>query len=113
MAAYLVYICKEVTDRRELEIYWDKIGPTLAGSGVENLAGYTRFEKLEGEQPVEGLVVASFPSMEAARAWYHGPKYAEVRPHRLNGGKYLGLLVEGGLLPREQRMPQTLNAGKT
>ena len=113
MAAYLLYICKEVSDRRELETYWDKIPPTLAGSGIENLAAYTRFEKLEGDQPVEGVVLSRFPSKEAAKTWYDGPEYTEVRKHRMKGAKYLGLLIEEGWLPREQRMPHTLTAGKS
>jgi uncharacterized protein (DUF1330 family) len=112
MAAFLLYICKEVTDRRELETYWDKILPTLKDSGIENLAAYTRFEKLEGDQSVEGVVLSRFPTKEAAKAWYDGQAYAEVRHHRLKGAKYLGLLIDEGWLPREQRMPQTLNAGK-
>jgi uncharacterized protein (DUF1330 family) len=67
-------------------------------------------EQLEGEGPVEGVVVAEFASMEAAKAWYNGPKYTEVRPHRLRGGKFIGLLVDGEFTQNvADRMPQTLN----
>ena len=107
MAAYLLYICKDVTDRKELDTYWAKIGPTLKGSGAENLAVYTKLEVLEGNQPVEGVVLTKFPSTEAAKAWYNSPEYVEVRQHRTRGAKYLGVLIEGGWLPPEQRMPHT------
>ena len=110
MSAYLVYLCQSVNDRDELETYWEKINPTFEGVDIKLLAGYSAFELLEGEGPVEGVVVAEFPSMEAAKAWYYGPKYAEVRPHRLRGGKYIGLLVDGAFTQNvEDRMPQTLN----
>ncbi len=31
MPAYFVYVCQEILDRKELEIYWSKIGSTLEG----------------------------------------------------------------------------------
>jgi len=107
MPAFLLYICRSVTDRAELDTYWAKIGPTLEGSGAENLAVYTRLEVLEGDQQVEGVVLTKFPSVEAAKAWYDSPEYVEVRQHRTRGAKYLGVLVDGGWLPPEQRMPET------
>jgi hypothetical protein len=50
MPAYFVYICQEVIDRKELETYWAKIGPTLEGYQPRNLAAYTPFEQLEGDK---------------------------------------------------------------
>jgi uncharacterized protein (DUF1330 family) len=111
MAAFLLYICKEVTDRTELETYWSKIGPTLDGSGAENLAVYTKFEVLEGDQHVDGVVLTKFPSIEAAKAWYDSPEYVEVRQHRQKAAKYLGLLIEGGWVPPDERMPHTKDNG--
>jgi uncharacterized protein (DUF1330 family) len=118
MPAYLLYLCKGVTDRQELETYWSNIGPTLAGSQAENMAAYTRFEVLEenhdlgGKENIDGVVLTRFPSKEAAKQWYDSPAYKEVRQHRMKGAKYLGLLIDGGWLPREQRMPESLNAGE-
>jgi uncharacterized protein (DUF1330 family) len=106
MPAYLVFICEEVTDRTELETYWSKIGPTLAGVPAKPLAAYTPFEILEGRQ-VEGVTVHEFPSVEAAKAWYDSPAYRAIRHHRHSGAKYIGLIVEGGVAPVEKRMPRT------
>jgi len=39
-------------------------------------------EDLEGA-PTEGTVILEFPSIEAAKAWYNGSPYREVREHRL------------------------------
>ena len=107
MPAYFIYICQEVTDRAELETYWEKIGPTLAGYDAKNVVGYTPFEQLEGDH-AEGVAVVEFPSFEVAKAWYDSPAYREVRAHRQRGAKYIGLLAEGGALPPNERMPQTL-----
>lgn len=106
MPAYFVYVCLEVVDRKELETYWAKIGPTLEGYQAKNIAAYTPFEQLEGEK-VDGVAVIEFPSFEIAKAWYDSPAYRAIRHHRQNGAHYIGLLVEGGSLPPDQRMPHT------
>jgi len=107
MPAYFVYVCLEVMDRSELETYWEKIVPTLEGFGAKPIAAYTHFEHLEGPKP-EGAAVVEFPSMEKARAWYNSPAYGAIRHHRQHGAKYIGILMEGGALPPQLRMPQTL-----
>jgi uncharacterized protein (DUF1330 family) len=110
MSAYLIYLCQSVNDRNELETYWEKINDTLEGVDIKLLSAYAAQELLEGDGPVEGAVVAEFPSMDAARAWYNGAAYTEVRQHRLRGGKYIGLLVDGEFTVNvEDRMPQTVN----
>jgi uncharacterized protein (DUF1330 family) len=94
MSAYLVFIREKTLDAGELEIYWSKIRATFVGHEVKVLASYGRHEDLEGS-PTEGTVIAEFPSMEAAKAWYDSPAYHEVREHRFRGAIYRGLLVEG------------------
>ena len=106
MPAYFVYVCRDVTDRKELETYWAKIRPTLAGYEVKNIVGYTPFEQLEGDK-VEGVAVIEFASFELAKAWYDSPAYRAIRHHRTNAAKYIGVLAEGGSVPPDQRMPQT------
>ena len=44
---------------------------------------------------VEGVVIASFPTFEEAKAWYESPAYNEAREHRFRGAEYRGLIVEG------------------
>ena len=51
------------------------------------LVGYGRHEVLEGD-PVEGVVIAEFPTFEAAKAWYDSPAYQAIRPRRLKGAIY-------------------------
>lgn len=94
MSAYLVFTRDRTIDARELEIYWSQIRATFAGHQVKVLASYGAHEDLEGP-PTEGTVIAEFPTMEAAKAWYNSPAYREVREHRFKGATYRGLLVAG------------------
>lgn len=106
MPAYFIHICQEVFDRKELEIYWEKIGPTLAGFDAKNVVGYTPFEQLKGDH-AEGVAGVELPSIEIAKAWYDSPAYREVRTHRQRGAKYIGLLAEGGAVAANERMART------
>ena len=65
MSAYLIFTRKQTLDEAELNIYWDKIRATFAGHEVRILVNYGRYEVLEGDT-IEGIVIAEFPSFEAA-----------------------------------------------
>lgn len=97
MSAYAIFIRDSTRDPVELERYSQVAGNTLAGYRVKILAAYGRQEVLEGP-PVEGVVILKFPSIEAAKAWYDSPAYAEAREHRFKGATYRAVVVEG-LLP--------------
>ena len=58
------------------------------------LAFYGSHEDLEGPS-TEGTVILEFPSIEAAKAWYNGSPYLEVREHRLKRATSRVALVEG------------------
>ena len=103
MPVYMVYVCHSVSDRAQLEKYWASIAPTLEGVSIKFLAGYTPFEVLEGDN-VEGVFVAEWPSMEAAKAWYDSPGYKAIRHLRQDNAKYTGVLVEAGAAPPEERL---------
>jgi uncharacterized protein (DUF1330 family) len=94
MPAFMVFIREQTLDRAELEAYWAKIRATLEGHPIKILAAYGRHVTLEGPE-VEGVVIAEFPTLEAARAWYDSPAYQEVAQHRFRGAIYRGLIVEG------------------
>ena len=94
MSAFLVFIREKTLDESELKAYWAKIRATMEGHPIKVLAAYGRHVTLEGPE-VEGVVVAEFPSIEEARAWYDSPAYREVAAHRFRGAVYRGLIVEG------------------
>lgn len=94
MPAYVVFIREKTLDQAELEAYWSKVRSTLEGRPVKVLAAYGRHVTLEGPE-AEGIVVAEFPSVEEARAWYDSSAYREAAEHRFRGAVYRGLIVEG------------------
>ena len=94
MPAYVVFIREKTLDQSELETYWSKAPPTLAGRPIKVLAAYGRHVTLEGPE-VEGVVIAEFPSLEEALAWYDSPAYQEAAQHRFRGAVYQGLIVVG------------------
>ena len=94
MSAYLIFTRQKTLDEAEMKIYWDNIRATFEGHQVKVLVNYGRLEVLEGDT-VEGIVLAEFPSFEAAKAWYESPSYQAIRHHRLQGAIYGGLLVQG------------------
>ena len=106
MPAYLISICRGVSDRSRLEQYWAHSRPTFQGFDAKLLAVYTQVRPLEPSDPVEGVVVVEFPSMENATRWYESPAYQEVRKYRIGAAEFEILLVDGGLVEDiKERMP--------
>ena len=94
MPAYMIFIRDQTLDRAELEAYWSKVASTLEGIPIKVLSAYGAHTTLEGPG-VEGVVIAEFPSAEAARQWYDSPAYQDAANHRRLGAIYRGLIVEG------------------
>ena len=94
MPAYIVFMREKTLDESELETYRSKAPGTLDGHAMKVLAAYGSHTTLEGPD-VEGVVVAEFPSVEEARAWYDSPAYQDAAQHRFRGAIYRGLIVEG------------------
>ncbi len=94
MKGYIVFTREKTLDAAELAIYKDEVGGTFEGHEVKVLASYGKHQVLEGDE-TEGVVIAEFPTFDAAKAWYDSPPYREVRKHRLRGAIYRGILVEG------------------
>ena len=94
MSAYIVFARTKTIDQKELEKYWAGIGATTKGHPIELLVTYGKLEVLEGD-PIEGMVIAKFPSVKAAKDWYYSEAYQRVAQHRKVGAVYQGLIVEG------------------
>ncbi|AXC11587.1 protein of unknown function DUF1330 [Acidisarcina polymorpha] len=94
MKGYIVFNKEKTLDAAEMAAYTDKVASTFVGHDIKVLAAYGKHEVLEGE-PTEGVVIAEFPTVEAAKAWYESQEYREVRKHRHNGAIYRAILVEG------------------
>jgi uncharacterized protein (DUF1330 family) len=94
VAVYIVFIREKVRDRSEMDAYIPKFRASIEGHPVTTLARFGRQEVLEGPD-VEGVGILSFPSFEAAKAWYDSSAYREARQHRFKGADYSAILVEG------------------
>ncbi|TLD72871.1 DUF1330 domain-containing protein [Phragmitibacter flavus] len=97
--AYVIFTREKTLDQAELETYWKMVGASLEGHPMKVLSGYGPHEVLEGDK-TEGVVIAEFPSMEAAKAWYDSPAYRAAREHRFKGAVYRGILVEATPAPQ-------------
>jgi uncharacterized protein (DUF1330 family) len=94
MSAYVVFTRTKTIDQEELEKYWNGIRATMKGHPIEVLVAYGKHEVLEGD-PIEGIVIAKFPNVKAAKDWYYSEGYQSVARHRKQGAIYHGLIVEG------------------
>src|SRR5579864_5022104 len=94
MSAYIVFTRTKTLDQKELETYWAGIRATIKGHPIEVLVAYGKHEVLEGD-PIEGIVIAKFPTVKAARDWYYSEAYQSVAQHRKRGAIYRGVIVEG------------------
>ena len=94
MSAYVVFTREETLDKHELGAYLKDVPATFAGHEVKILALYGSHEDLEGPC-TEGSVILEFSSIQAAKAWYNGSPYREVREHRFKGALYRVTLIEG------------------
>ena len=94
MSAYLIFTRDKTLDEYELATYSKDVPATLAGHEAKVLASYGSHEDLEGAS-TEGTLIAEFPSIEAAKAWYNGSAYRRAREHRFKGATYRVTLVEG------------------
>jgi uncharacterized protein (DUF1330 family) len=95
--AYLVVVGK-VFDREAMrEGYAKKLPPLYAKFGGTYLAAGRNIEILEGNLDAQSYVIAEWPSMEAARAFWTSPEYVELQKARQDGkwGEFTVFLVEG------------------
>ncbi|MEJ2408865.1 MAG: DUF1330 domain-containing protein [Novosphingobium sp.] len=94
MTAYVVFTRERLRNTSDMEAYSPGARASFVGRDMERLAAYGKCETLEGA-PIEGAVILSFPTMEAAKAWYDSPEYTEARKHRFLGADYRCFITEG------------------
>ena len=94
MVAYVVFTREKMRNPAEYERYREKARPAAAGHPLKPLALYGKHEVLEGPA-IEGAVVLEFPTIEAAKAYYHSPAYQDAVQHRFLGADYRVFIVEG------------------
>ena len=94
MTAYIVFTHEKTLNAAELETYRPKARASMEGKPITRHVAYGKQEVLEGE-PMEGVVILSFPSFEEAKEWYHSEAYQDACVHRFKGAEYRVVIVEG------------------
>lgn len=94
MAAYVIFIKEKTTNQEELDIYAGEAPAGLVGHNITTLAVYGKNQVVEGDE-IEGVAILEFPSFEEAKAWYENPIYQKAKEHRLKGGIYRAIIVDG------------------
>lgn len=90
------YVISRVTMKPgpAFEAYRRLAAASIARHGGRYLARGGAITVLEGEWRA-GAILVAFPSMEAARAWYSSPDYAEALAHRDDAVERDLIVVEG------------------
>ena len=81
MPAYLIANFT-VKDAKKMEAYAAAAGPTLDSHGAEFIMEGELAENLSGHWPVQGVALVRFPSIEAAKTWYHSADYQALKDLR-------------------------------
>ncbi len=98
MPAYVV-AQMEVHDIETYRDYAGKVMPTFAAFGGKLLAANDAADVREGSQPFPRTVIAEFPDMEAACAWYESSDYQAIAPLRQAASNGTLFIVEGFSIP--------------
>lgn len=94
MPAYLVAQIA-VHDPAGFDEYRKLVVAVIAAHGGRYIVRGGALETLEGSAPHRRLVILEFPSMDAARGFYHSADYAPVLQRRLSSATADVVLVEG------------------
>jgi uncharacterized protein (DUF1330 family) len=85
----------EILDQELIVAYRTLAQESIAKYGGRYLARGGAVEAIEGGWTPKGLIIAEFPDMACARAWYHSPEYAEALAIRARGLDRRLIFVDG------------------
>lgn len=91
------YVVVDV-DMKDAEAYKDyraRAPPIIAAHGGRYIVRGGAVEHVEKGWDVKRFVMLEFPSMAAARKWYHSPEYQRILPIRLTSATSRMMFVEG------------------
>jgi uncharacterized protein (DUF1330 family) len=94
MKSYAVAHLRDVDFNEQIADYLRRIDATLEPFGGRFLVHGGRVHPLEGDFDAT-MVMLEFPSLDAARDWYHSPAYQDILPLRTGNSRGIAFLVEG------------------
>jgi len=96
MSAYCFFDNLEVFDPAALEEYKRRVAPLVEAHGGRYVVLGGPVDVVEGTWSPTFPVMIEFPSIEAARRWYHSEEYREVRAIRLLATRSNGVIIGPG-----------------
>jgi uncharacterized protein (DUF1330 family) len=82
MPAYVIARV-QIADAEKYREYTKVTPDVIAQYGGRFVARGGEVATLEGPEETHRIVILEFPSMDAAKEWYHSPEYQEARKLRL------------------------------
>jgi uncharacterized protein (DUF1330 family) len=94
MSAY-IFASLEITDPAAYEEYRRRVPAIIAAYGGRYLARGGAVERLEGNAPVNRLVIVEFPDMARLKAFYDSAEYQPLLVIRQRAARSNLLAIEG------------------
>ena len=94
MSAYIISDVR-FRDAAAVEVYRERAARSIAQHGGHYIVRGGKIEVLEGEWKPHTIIIAEFPDLERARAWYRSPEYAPALAVRDNALTRNLIVVEG------------------
>jgi uncharacterized protein (DUF1330 family) len=85
----------DIHDQPTFQRYREEVVPLIARYGGRYIVRGGEVESLEGDLGFKQLIVLEFPTLDAARAFYHSPEYQPVKAIRLRSAASEVALVVG------------------
>src|SRR5579871_4760599 len=101
VAAFLIAEILEVRDENAYAGYRARVDATVTEAGGRYLARGGEIDVLEGQWHPKRVVVVKFDSVRAARDWWKGERYRELRAMRQQATRTNMILIQG--VPDEVR----------
>jgi uncharacterized protein (DUF1330 family) len=102
LTAFVIAEILEVLDDKAYADYRARVDATVAEAGGRYLARRNEIDVLEGAWRPRRLVVVEFPTAGAARDWWAGNSYRELKALRQRATQTNMVLVEGESRPASQ-----------
>ena len=100
MAYGYIIVDMQITDMVQYQQYMASAPETVAQAGGQYLARGGALEVMEGDWTPGRMAMLRFPTLDAAKARYHGEMYARARAKRAGATQFFNMvLLEGVAAP--------------
>jgi uncharacterized protein (DUF1330 family) len=95
MPGYVLAHVRQILDRERYAEYASQTPASIEAHGGRFLVRGGETDGVEFDEPLGRVVVIEFPSLEAARGWYHSDEYQRLVAIRQSAVDSVMLLVDG------------------